>query len=190
MKFKTAISVVIASLLGNLAFAGTYQQTIEVYNNSSNAVDVITGNSGSDIMNLQKRWNCSGDPHSGSATACVSISPTEDNIPSKSSQIFTLDSTVKSLSGVASLNGSVNFYVNGSPLRPNAQVNVPIEVNPIAVFATNVTPPDSMNQIYLLGAASLNNQVQHTPVIASVEYQNTGSNANKVTIVVNDNAVQ
>ncbi|NCX94373.1 MAG: hypothetical protein EBX40_06835, partial [Gammaproteobacteria bacterium] len=171
MKFKVAASVIIASCLSQLALAGTYQQTIQVYNDSSNTIDVKTGYVGSDIINVLGHWKCGGDPQTGSQTACVSIAPSDARIPSKSSQTFTLESTLNDLTTAAWLSGAVLFNVNGVG-HPDAQVNVPVEFNQAYIWATNITTPDSANIEYTLKAISLNDQAQHASVTSSVELQN------------------
>ncbi|NCX94139.1 MAG: hypothetical protein EBX40_05650, partial [Gammaproteobacteria bacterium] len=72
--------------------------------------------------------------------------------------------------------------------EPYAKVMIPIGVTPLAVFAESVSYPDSNHNSYFLGAATDSTHTQHTPFIASVEYQNQGD-LNQVTIVVNDNPI-
>ncbi len=178
-------SPLIALLLGASVFAASYTQTVEIYNNTANTIGINTGYIGNDITNSKKEWSCSGDPNSGSLTACIAIAPNASNIPSKTAKNFVISSSVKSLpSGVVYLYGGVVVNILND-ISTTDEVVIPIQVNSFAVAASAyITTLD--HYVVTLGSSNVSGQAPHSPFTSSVEYYNTAG-ANMVSIIVNNN---
>jgi hypothetical protein len=181
------ISAIMTALFVSQAYAttSTYNQTIELYNNSSNSIQVETGYEGNDIINSNKKWDCTGDPNSGSESSCVAISPGSISIPSKQSQVFTISSSVRSLpQNTGFLYGGVFFQIDPLNLTEGNIVSIPISANPIVAFASSLVIADG--QPLNIGAAYFTNQDEMSPITSSVGIYGNGGML-PVYIVVNNN---